>query len=309
MERRSSLAPRPPLELRTESLDTMKQAVFGPANENALLSPTEEGPHVNAVAGKGFGAWSKSRETSQGVDSVLSQLRNGQVSFPERTSSMVDRQLSSPGAGNIEQGLPAEIVERQSTNVSAVGPDMNDMVVRRDFSAQTQPASSSYLHRAYSGHRVLSSPALEWKSGSSIAQVAGLATGYFAQYDGTLADLSSTRDGDPLTRYDSVAGTTAKAISTDMDASRIPCPTSPKFKEALMPNDEPPLSAPTSPQGSPGKRSSPAKAKFAQIAGKAGIKVGAQRKDLMEQETEQMSPQERRKWRDLWKKRHTATIE
>jgi len=74
-------------------------------------------------------------------------------------------------------------------------------------------------------------------------------------------------------------------------------------------SDEPTLSAPTSPQGSPSKKSSPAKARFAQIAGRAGIKVGGQKTGVNEPEQEQMSPQERRKWRDLWKKRNVPATE
>jgi len=311
IERRSEIVPtvRPALETKTEPLDTLKQAMFGPTNENAVLSPTEETPPLFAIPDKSLGSWSRNREPSVGVDNVLSQLQNGQVNFPERTSSMVNRQLSSASSGIVSQNAVTDVDQKQSSsgflNTSA---DL-ETTAKRDFSAATQPATgSSYLQRAYGGHRVMSSPALEWKAGSSIAQVAGLATGYFAQFDGTLTDLSSL-GGEPYANCVVSMNTASRSTQTERESAKADLSASPRFKEASMSQTESPLTAQTSPQVSPSKRTSPAKARFAQIAGRAGIKVGAQRREPNEADAESMSPQERRKWRDLWKKRHAAAAE
>jgi len=309
IERRSEIVAtaRPTLETRTEPLDTLKQAMFEPTNENVVLSPTEEAPPVFAIPDKTFGSWSKNRELSVGADHILSQLRNGQANFPERTSSMVHRQLSSTSSHNVSHTAVADVTQKQSSSGISTTPSDVENKTRRDFSAATQPPiGSSYLQRAYGGHRVMSSPALEWKSGSSIAQVAGLATGYFAQYDGTLTDLS-TLAAEPFANC--VTSTASRSVQAEQEAARKGLPASPKFREASMSQTDSPLTVQPSPQVSPSKRTSPAKARFAQIAGRAGIKVGAQRREPTESDSEAMSPQERRKWRDLWKKRHAATVE
>jgi len=297
------------LETKTESLDTLQQAMFGPTNENAVLSPTEEAPPPFVVPDKSLGSWSKTKEPSMAVDNVLSQLQNGQVTFPERTSSMVKRQLSTTSSGNVSQSVVTDVNQKQSPSGFLITSTDLETTAKRDFSAATQPATgSSYLQRAYGGHRVMSSPALEWKTGSSIAQVAGLATGYFAQFDGTLTDLSSL-GGEALANCVTSINTASRSTQTEQEPSKTRIQASPRFKEASMSQTESPVIAQSSPQTSPSKRTSPAKARFAQIAGKAGIKVGTQRREPNEAEAESMSPQERRKWRDLWKKRHAAAAE
>ncbi|GAB7338737.1 hypothetical protein MBLNU457_5451t1 [Dothideomycetes sp. NU457] len=310
IERRSEIVATtmPTLVTKTEPLDTLKQAMFGPTNENAVLSPTEDAPPVFAILDKTFSSWSKNREPSLGADHVLSQLRNGQANFPERTSSMVHRQLSSASSHNVNQAVVPDVAQKQGSSSVSTTPADVENTARRDFSAATQPATgSSYLQHAYSGHRVMSSPALEWKAGSSIAQVAGLATGYFAQFDGTLTDLSNMTV-EPIANR--VTSTTSGSEQAGQESPRKSLQTHPRFKEATMSETDSPLTVQTtSPQVSPSKRTSPAKARFAQIAGKAGIKVGAQRREPNESDPEAMSPQERRKWRDLWKKRHAATVE
>lgn len=309
IERRSEIVSTtiPTLDTKAEPLDTLKQAMFGPTNENAVLSPTEEASPVFAIPDKTFGSWSKNREPSVGADQVLSQLRNGQANFPERTSSMVHRQLSSASSHKVNQTAVPDLTQKQSSVRGSTTPADVENTARRNFSAATQPATgSSYLQRAYGGHRVMSSPALEWKAGSSIAQVAGLATGYFAQYDGTLTDLA-TLAAEPSANC--VTSTASGSVQAEQESPRKALPKSPKFREATMSETDSPLTVQPSPQVSPSKRTSPAKARFAQIAGKAGIKVGVQRREPNESDPEAMSPQERRKWRDLWKKRHAATAE
>jgi len=74
-----------------------------------------------------------------------------------------------------------------------------------------------------------------------------------------------------------------------------------------MRTNEPAHSPSASPQVSPNKKSgSPAKAKFAQIAGKAGIKVRSDRpptRDTNEPDTDPLTLQDRRRWRGVWKKK------
>ena len=177
---------------------------------------------------------------------------------------------------------------------------------RRATSAQMQSTGGSptaYFQRNYPAHRVTSNQ-LEWKSGSSIAQVAGLATGYFAQYDGTRTGANAFSDRQPLTQMSGNTGMTTHDSMSGALPEKQPGMTG-RFTEGSMTADN----KTGSPSSSPGKRSatkgSPAKVKFAQIAGRAGIKVRSDTRD--EQESEPSSPQEKRRWRDVWTKRFTET--
>lgn len=296
--RRSQALPRTALELDTTSVNTLKEVVFSKQNENALLSPDPNGPTANEMASLNLNGWAKAKEATVAADAILSQMRNGKAAFPERTSSMVHRQLTGSGITGKEEFKDSAIVlDTPSSDQSPASQ------TRRAVSVQSQPSvQASYLQRAYPGQRILSNQ-LEWKSGSSIAQVAGLATGYFAQYDGTMHDLATLNDMAPLTRMSGNAGTTiqdqaSKAASKQAMASPSQ---QTRFKEGTMPTDEHPS---TSPPSSP-TRKSPTKAKFAQIAGKAGIKVRAEGKEVQQPDMGPMSPQEKRRWRDVWKKRFT----
>lgn len=116
---------------------------------------------------------------------MRAQIRSGENAFPERTSSMIERQLSS----NTSSKAEAIAVEGPKDVHHDFAVPTTQTVDRRTFSSQSQPLESVQpfsMQRAYPGHRVLSSPALEWKTATSIAHVAGLASGYFAQYDGML---------------------------------------------------------------------------------------------------------------------------
>ncbi|GAB7350667.1 hypothetical protein MBLNU459_g1232t1 [Dothideomycetes sp. NU459] len=299
-DRHSQALSRPALELNTTSFDTLKEAVFSKQNENAVLSPDPNGPTASEMASSNMNQLPTHQKSPVAVDATLSQLCNGEVSFPERTSSMVQRQLTGPG------------VDAKAFKDSAIALDDADQdppamsQTRRAASYQTQPSAQVLnLQRAYPGQRVLSSQ-LEWRSGSSIAQVAGLATGYFAQFDGTLQDLATIDGMAPLTRMPGNVGTTIhdpSSKTTPKHATSSP-PQQTRFKEASMPADD---HAGVSPNPSPTKKS-PAKAKFAHIAGKAGIRVRAETKEsqhTQHSDVEPMSPQERRRWRDVWRKRFT----
>ena len=141
-----------------------------------------------------------------------------------------------------------------------------------------------------------------------------MATGYFAQFDGTLDDMSTLSEPARLT-YCSDGTGTASRFATQQVTPQKPLPVSPKFKEATMQDDQP-TASPTSPTVSPSKKSiSPAKAKFAQIAGRAGIKgraepaVSKSEDQELQPQHEASSPPEKRGWRAVWKKRVTGPVE
>lgn len=281
--------PRPPFELNAVSLDTLKEAVFSSQNENAILSPDSSGATISETSTSDVGRRAKYQEDSKSSKSVLTQLHNGQTSFPERTSSMIQRQLTGPGVADSE--------------VKALGDALQDVPAsdgRRNFSVQSQPSNSSqasYFRTSYPGHRVLSSQ-LEWKSGSSIAQVAGLAHGYVAQFDGTLNDLAALGDMSPLTRMSGNSGTIVNGPKkTPKKQDTSPSAQTTRFLEGSLGADD----NSGSPSGSP-SRKSPTKTKFAHIAGKAGIKVRADEQSGEEGESRRESPREKHRWRELWRK-------
>lgn len=278
---------RPYLELNVASFDTLKEAIFSSQNENVILSPDHDSPAVSETAPPNLDGWSKKHGMApSSAESVLTQLRNGEASFPERTSSMVQRQL-------VGQAITTDDTK------AAVSTAKSSPVVepRRNFSVQSQPntaSPSSYLRAAYPANRVLSSQ-LEWKSGSSIAQVAGLTHAYVSQYDGTLNDLAALGDMVPLTSMSGNVGTIVTDSNTSpKKGSTASSPQHPRFIEGSMRTDE----AAGSSQ-SPGKKS-PTKTKFAQIAGKAGIKVRVEEQP----DEERTNPKEKPRWRDVWRKGH-----
>lgn len=158
------------------------------------------------------------------------------------------------------------------------------------------------LQRAYPGHRVLSSPALDWKSSSSIAQVAGLATGYMAQFDGTIPELAAMDVLGPLARRSTSGPSVASSMIARPSTPTMPEARTSRFTEEAMPETDSPRSPAMSPSG---RRTSPAKARFAQIAGMAGIKVRVESNENKDGHHEPLTPQERRRWRNVWKKKHT----
>lgn len=287
LDRRSAVTPRPPMELALSSMDTLKQVVFAPLNENAILTPDPSGPHVSEMGHFNLGSWAKNREASAGNDVVLGQLGNGDDAFTQRAPSVLQRQFLVQETASINEKL--QMTTANNSAVTGFLPTTEPVQLpdnaRRVFSDQPQrtgTAQLSYLHRAYPGHRVFS-PQTEWKSPSSLSQVAGVATGYFAQFDGSASRHASI-----------MSAPEPKPAATPLRKT--------VFVEAPMTNDEQAVSAPSSPSK---KSISPAKAKFAQIAGKAGIKVRSEKSgDLpsMQQSPEQMTPQEKRRWRDVWKK-------
>lgn len=235
LDRRNEILPRPPPELGFSSFDTLKQAVFSPANENAILTPDPTAPPVTEMMSPNLGGWAKEKKE-------------------------ISNESTSTEAASLPATEPVQI------------PDFS----RRVFSDQLQRSNTtqtSYLHRAYPGHRVLSAN-MDWKTPSSIAQVAGLATGYFAQFDGAQENPRQRSSESAQTLTGDLTGISSRPtsiMSAPTNAGVSP-PKKTAFVEGLP--DEGPNSPPKSPQASPGKKpTSPAKARFTQIAGKAGIKV------------------------------------
>ncbi|KAH0361955.1 hypothetical protein KCU65_g8402, partial [Aureobasidium melanogenum] len=297
----------PAINVNATSMKTLKDVVFSAQNENAVLTPDPSGPCVNDMAALHLGSWAKSHQGPSAVesDAVLASVRNGETALPDRTSSAMQRQISNTDAST--EHNHAVIPSTQTASAMMDRERIHMAQDRRATSAQMQSTGGSptaYFQRVYPAHRVMSSQ-LEWKSGSSIAQVAGLATGYFAQYDGTRTGVNTIGDRQPLTQMSGNTGmTTHDTISGALPEKKQPG-MSAKFIEEAMTTDV----KTGSPSSSPGKRSpnkgSPAKVKFAQIAGRAGIKVRSDSRD--EQESEPSSPQEKRRWRDVWTKRFTET--
>ncbi|KAK4996021.1 hypothetical protein LTR66_004273 [Elasticomyces elasticus] len=383
----------PPLEYRASDFDTMKEAIqvpslsntlrqaaFSPSNENAVLTPDAEGPPMSSLAGD-LGAWEQSRQSSASTDKLLMQMRKIEANFPTRTSSIVKRVVSGNAILGMHQKSPAAIIMTDSTHgphkplptlppgLQHSGNESRYQSLSEHQGLPTRSASStmyiptqsptrsaSNLYRHYPGTLVFS-PHLEWKSASSIAQAAGMAKGYFAQYDGANGHQARTMHTPPLTAVSGNAGTTVPTAGTNLPSpASVPLPGSVAkgkaraLEETKAKNDvlaESGQLSPTpaadlvSPPMSPKLKSvSPAKARFEQIAAKVGVKVSrsntqaspanvnignvsaatspspkggrAARLERTRTKEEQrssdgtphdLSPQEKRRWREVWRKR------
>ncbi|KAI7542281.1 hypothetical protein KC343_g16578 [Hortaea werneckii] len=323
-DRRPNRPTLAPLETCLQSTDTLKQAMLAPHNENAVLTPAADGPHITEATFN-LGAWEKTRKGTGVSDVDPTALQNALAGFefPKRTTSTARRQLDSSidKKGPKDEQLPprpdpqgkinlqASLYNQRSGNEISQQPASSATSTKS--AALSSSASTGYrmnsmtsidsnLYRNYPGHRVFS-PHLEYKSASSVAQHAGLASGFFAggQYDGAAAS-SQTQNPMPTSRKDSAAPLAtqpqqARFVEGSIDGMSNP-PTSPV-----------PGSPPMSPQPSPAKdkskdspsKGSPARAKFEHIAEKVGIKTLGTGKN--EKETEPASPQVKRRWRDVWR--------
>ncbi|KAF2482871.1 hypothetical protein BDY17DRAFT_136638 [Neohortaea acidophila] len=184
-----SLPALSPFESNLHSMDTLKEAIISPANENPLLSPAVDGPHANEPPFN-LGAWAK-RQDRVAAAEVLSRTSGDGLAgfpFPHRTASVAERQ-GIMSESNVLHNPHVRRAEIMSEGVFA-GP--SDGVPRLVPTAmpgqQTQPNNriasitslDSHLYSAWPGARVFSNQ-LEWKSASSVAQAAGLtASGHFS---------------------------------------------------------------------------------------------------------------------------------
>ena len=331
----STLAARTPMELSLKGLDSLKQAVYAPHNESALMTPALDSPHPSQTTYH-LGAWQKRHENIPGAAPQ-------HPAFPQRASSLMERQINQ---------TPQHDIHRDSTQVSNLTLLQKAAPIARDGQQQlivrvpaitlaqhrvaSGPASvgerptgiigiDSTLYRPWpgtgTGPRVISP--FDWKSSSSVAQAASHATGFFAhaQFDGTAMDIDSDSDA-MLTHAAGISGAPSRADSaspnvwehrgasldgmssptqpaspptTSLDLSPT---TSPRLGPATIKQDVDSSNKRSSPTKIP-KSPSPAKAKFEHIARKVGISVSSERTDPQDGNSG-ASPPSKKRWRDIW---------
>lgn len=330
----STLVSRTPMELSLKGLDSLKQAMFAPQNESALKTPAMDSPHANEATYY-LGAWQKRHENVSGAAPQ-------HPSFPQRASSLMERQINQPQQDEIRrdsmQGSNVPLLQKAAPiardgqqQLIPRAPTMSpsqSRIASGPASVGERPTSitsiDSTLYRPWpgtgTGPRVISP--FDWKSSSSVAHAANLATGFFAhaQYDGTAMDIDSHSDAE-LTQAAGISGALPRADNASnawehhgASLDGMSSPTQPGSPPTTSPNLSPTTSPKLGPANtkhdtdSPNKRSSPtkapkshspAKAKFEHIAGKVGISVSSERKDLQDGNTG-ASPPSKKRWRDIW---------
>ena len=285
----------PTFEQSLQSRDTLKEAMFALQNENAVFTPAAEEPNMHVVA-KNLGGWAKGRADAMTADTTKYPITRGGEMGEETAMSRIHA-----------HGLPTAASHRV-TSISSMDSSMS---------------------RPWPAPRVFSPHQVEWKSASSVAHAAGLASGYFAHthFDGappTARAREATSDCSAAHRVMSLPSTGI----VPRDCSRFrevsvdgPTDLSPMSPKSMLPQpmSPQPMSPPLSPATGPsdvtrtpkskrhhdGKSPSPAKAKFETIAEKVGIKVsrettgtGASAAGNAEPPT---SPSGKRRWRNVWR--------
>lgn len=326
IDRRPARPTLAPFETNVQSMDTLKQAVFAPQNENAILTPAADGPHVNE-APFNLGAWAKSHNTASTSDADPIAVANALAGFqfPQRADHLQRDNSSDGHEGPMGEAKPmhAEQETKQAYDQSLLqtnsrvaqlpgSPTKSAKSIPSSGTANTDHRVSSItsidsnLYRNWPGTRAFS-PHLEWKSASSVAQHAGFANGFFAhaQFDGASGGSADYMSDPQLTQ-----GQGAPAPQSQRPMSIMSDNTGmhhhARFREASLdgmssPTRSPqPMSPSMSPKISPSKDrsptkgSSPARATFEHIAEKVGIKVAGT--------GDASSPQgKRRGWRDVWR--------
>jgi hypothetical protein len=299
------------------------------------MTPALDSPHANQTSYY-LGAWQKRRENVPGAGIQ-------HPTFPQRASSLIERQInqhrqddvrcdSTQGsdvpplqkAASITRDGQQQLVPRAPTMTSA-----QPRIASGPTTIGERPTSitsiDSTLYRPWPGAgigpRVISP--FDWKSSSSVAHAANLATGFFAhaQYDGTPMEIDSDSDA-MLTHAAGISGAPSRADNASPNAwehrgaslDGMSSPTQPGSPPTTSPN----LSPTTSPRLDPAnskhdmdssnrrssptkapKSPSPAKAKFEHIASKVGISVSSERRDPHDGNTG-ASPPSKKRWRDIW---------
>ena len=307
-------------------MDTLKEAVFAPSNESAILTPTAEGPHVSEPHFH-LGAWEKSQELQLSGADMAPARGDGLAGFPfpPRTASMLQRQgiASESRTTALPHGHGINVNSEASTfsalpGFQAMAPfasDSRSINPSTSYNAANRVSSvtsiDSNLYRQYPGHRVFS-PHLEWKSASSVAQAAGLALGSFnngGQFDGASHSLR----GHLISRANSMVSGAAHphAQSSTHISNNQAMEVHSRFKEGSLdgltnpPTSPEPFSPPLSPSAgpakkkySPSKNSSPAKATIEGLAEMVGkLAVGGKK----EEGSSPNSPPGKRRWRGVWR--------
>lgn len=325
-----------PFETRLQSMDTFKEAVLAPQNENAVLTPGPDSPHVSEAPWN-LGAWAKAQGQASSIETLTSARGDGLAGFPfpHRTSSMLKRQgVKSETDANAKSSKGDDKTELASITSELSGNEVTHSLAPITTTSKNNKANGSNntgnrvssmtsidsnLYRQYPGHRVFS-PHLEWKSATSVAHAAGLAAGYFsnAQSDGAHESLRAKhRRVSANVDVDTTAGSTQPQIPrvASITSNNTALTAHSRFREGSLdgmsnpPNSPQPMSPPMSPslpakdispkkRDSPSKSNSPAKVKFERIAEKVGITVSAAKKEDGGSPT---SPPGKRRWRDVWR--------
>lgn len=317
------LAGRPPMELSLKSLDSLKQAVFAPQNENALMTPAADSSIVSETS-RNLGGWQKRHENAGNTGPQ-------HPNFTQRASSLTERQYNhaqhddcrrdSAQDSDFPKGMRTMQDHHPShaPRLAAAHPRVARGTAQPNERVNSITSIDSTIYRPWPGNgpRIISP--FDWKTPSSVAHAANLATGYFAQsqYDGTAMDLDA--DGDAmLTHAAGIAGTPnanahdasisdrqhpRRSNSLDGMSSPINPGSPPTTSPNLSPNTSPRLRPAHSKRGtgSPSKKSSsakspsPAKVKFEHIASKVGISVSSEKKD-----NQDGSSPTKKRWKDIW---------
>jgi hypothetical protein len=317
------------MELDLKSLDSFKQAVYAPQNESALMTPALDSPQTNKSSYH-LGAWQKRHENLPGVAPQ-------HPAFPQRASSLMERQINQShqddDRGDSTQGSNVPLLQKAAPiardgqhQLGLRAPAMTPSQHRISSGPATvgeRPTNitsiDSTLCRPWpgagTGPRVISP--FEWKSSSSVAHAANVATGFFAhaQFDGTAMDIDSDSNA-MLTHAAGISGAPSRADSASsnvwehrgasLDGLSSPPTTSPNLSPTTSPrlgpsnikNDADSPNRRSSPIKAP-KSASPAKAKFEHIASKVGISVSSERRDPQDGNTG-ASPSSKKRWRDIW---------
>lgn len=293
LDRRDPTPVRPVLENSLESMDTLKEAIFAPSNENAVLTPAGDGPHVND-ASFNLGAWAK----HNGGDGLSG------FPFPDRSASALHPPLEVPGARTADRRDSKTTSIISSTQQSQGIASTMSMASKDGNRISSMTSIDSAFHRQLPGHRVFS-PHLEWRSSTSVSQAAGIATGRFTStsFDGKgssgyeqPASITGVVHSQPPRNHtatdNQVMANHSRFREASLDGLSDQAISSPPMSPTLAPKSNMSPSRPKN-NSSPAKSGSPAKAKFENIAEKVGIKV-------TKDKGSPNSPPVKRGWRNAW---------
>lgn len=301
---------RPPMELSLQSLDSLKQAVYAPQNENALVTPALNSNHHEETSFP-LGAWQKRQEDAGSIGPH-------HPSFPQRASSLTECPPMPYPSAETRQISKAPFPSKIPSPQHPRGPNAPTLAPVQPRAASGPPPATdritsltsidSTIHRP--GPRIISP--FEWKTPSSVAHAASLATGFFAhaQFDGTPMDPEEEPPHvHVLTPPAGFAGAPTNSNSNvravSLDGIESPPGTSPNLSPTTSPRLIPTRhvkkgSSPASPGKKVAKSPSPAKAKFEHIASKVGISVSSEKKGAKSGVGEEGTSPSKKGWRAIW---------
>jgi hypothetical protein len=128
------------LETMVSSMDTLKEAVFAPQNENAVLSPAVDGPHVGDQP-PNLGGWAKGKAN---MDTGCAGFP-----FPERASSKLRQQVKASDQHDIQHSPQQKSLVNVSGNVANKGNpvDVHQESIRADMPDKYGASSPVNTHR------------------------------------------------------------------------------------------------------------------------------------------------------------------